>query len=220
VSRLVFAAAVSFGLLLGGAARPAVAAGHDPILFVHGYLGNGSSWNWMGARFQADGFAASRLFAPSYNWHQSNATTAEQVAARVDQILAATGAAKVDIVSASMGGLSSRHYLKYLGGADKVDAWVSLGGPNHGTLTALACWDPSCLEMRPGSPFLRRLNSGDETPGTTRYGTAWSWCDEIIIPHTSVALRGAANYNPGCIGHLSMLSSRTIYEAVRAFVDG
>src|SRR3954463_6783353 len=86
----------------------ASASAHDPILFVHGWNSSSSTWNTMVSRFQADGWTASELNNWSYNWHQSNATTASQIQTKVNQILASTGATKVDIISHSMGGLSSR----------------------------------------------------------------------------------------------------------------
>ena len=135
--RLVAAiAAAVFAFVL-----PAAASAHDPILFVHGWNSSSSTWNTMVSRFQADGWTASELNNWSYNWHQSNATTASQIKSKVDSILAATGAAKVDVISHSMGGLSSRYYVRNLGGDQKVDDWVSLGGPNHGTDTANFCFD-------------------------------------------------------------------------------
>jgi len=172
----------------------------------------------MISRFQADGWTSAELNNWSYNTSQSNVTTAGEVRDRVDQILAATGAAKVDIVTHSMGGLSSRYYLKNLGGDAKVDEWVSLGGPNHGTDTARFCWQTSCVEMRPGSSFLNALNSGDETPGAPRYGTWWSPCDEVINPDSSTPLSGAANTQTACMSHSNLKEDATVYGQVRDFV--
>jgi triacylglycerol lipase len=189
----------------------------EPILFVHGWSSSGSVWNTMISRFQADGFT--NLNNWSYNTAQSNRTTASQIATKVSQIRAATGAAKVDIVTHSMGGLSSRWYMKFLGGSSSVDEWVSLGGPNHGTNTANLCfWQTSCFEMRAGSSFLSQLNSGDETPGDVRYGTWWSPCDEVINPDSSILLSGATNTQTACISHSSYYSSSTVYGQVRDFV--
>jgi triacylglycerol lipase len=145
-------------------------------------------------------------------------TTAGQVRDKVDQILAATGAAKVDVITHSMGGLSSRYYVKNLGGDLKVDEWVSLGGPNHGTDTANFCWDTSCGEMRVGSSFLTALNAGDETPGAVRYGTWWSPCDNVINPDSSVALSGASNTRTACLGHSALYEDATVFGQVRDFV--
>jgi triacylglycerol lipase len=197
----------------------ASASASEPILFVHGF--SGAAWNWdvMIDRFEGDGYPAGELRAISYNSAQSNAATAQEVSREVQELQAATGAAKVDIVSHSMGGLSSRYYLKNLGGTTNVDDWVSIGGPNHGTWTAAACsLLASCREMIPGSSFLRGLNSADETPGSVNYGTFWSPCDEVINPDGSVVLSGAANTRTGCIGHLSLLVSSSVYTGVRGFV--
>ena len=191
---------------------------HNPILFVHGWNSSSSTWNTMVSRFSADGWKAAELNNWSYRYQQSNATTAAQIASKVDSILKNTGATKVDIVSHSMGALSSRYYTKNLGGDAKVDDWVSLGGPNHGTDFANWCFDTSCVEMRPGSSFLTALNSGDETPGAPNYGTFWSPCDEIINPDSSVPLSGATNTQTACLSHSALHEDATVYAAVREFV--
>ncbi len=206
-------AAATFAFVL-----PAAASAHDPILFVHGWNGDTSTWTTMISRFQADGWTASELDNWSYNWHQSNATTASDISSKVNSILATTGAAKVDIISHSMGGLSSRYYIRNLGGDQKVDDWVSLGGPNHGTDTANFCFDPSCVEMRPKSSFLKALNSGDETPGAVNYGTWWSPCDEVINPDSSVLLSGSTNTETGCLEHSQLHEDAGVYAQVRDFV--
>jgi triacylglycerol lipase len=197
-------------------ALPSSAAAHDPILFVHGWNSNSSTWTTMVNRFASDGWTTAELNNWSYNTSQSNATTAGQIQTKVDQILAATGAAKVDLISHSMGGLSTRYYVKNLGGGAKVDDWVSLGGPNHGTDTANFCFSTACSEMRIGSTFLNNLNAGDETPGTTvKWWTWWSPCDEVINPDSSVALSGATNTQTACLSHSALHEDATVYAQVR-----
>jgi triacylglycerol lipase len=191
----------------------------NPVLFVHGYNGAGSNWNTMADRFRADGWPSSHLHQWTYDSRQSNTVTAEQLSAEVDGLLAATGATEVDIVSHSMGGLSSRYYLKNLDGISKVDAWVSLGGPNHGTDTANSCFDTSCTEMRIGSSFLTSLNSGDETPGSPRYATWRSPCDTVINPDSSVSLSGAANTRTACLTHSGLLTDATMYAQTRDMIN-
>ncbi|MEV6209153.1 triacylglycerol lipase [Kitasatospora sp. NPDC051914] len=220
-------AALATALLALATATPSHAAGgtstftasSNPILFVHGYSSSGSYWNTMADDFRADGWPSAYLGQWSYDWHQSNATTAQQLATEVDRLLAATGASKVDVVTHSMGGLSSRYYAKNLGGSGKIDAWVSLGGPNHGTDWANGCVDTSCYEMRIGSAFLNDLNAGDETPGTPRYATWWSPCDTVINPDSSVSLSGAQNTKTVCLGHIAIGSDPTVYGQVRDFVN-
>lgn len=191
----------------------------NPILFVHGFSSTGSVWNSMLGRFKQDGWTDAQLFTWTYDTTKSNTVTADLIRQKVDAILAQTGAAKVDIITHSMGGLSSRYYLKNLAGDTKVDAWVSLGGPNHGTDSALACYTTSCTEMRQGSTFLKALNSVDETPGAVRYSTWWSPCDETINPDSSVALSGATNTQTACLSHTGLLGDATVYGQVRDFVD-
>jgi triacylglycerol lipase len=173
----------------------------------------------MVGRFRADGWKASELATFSYNTGQSNAVTAQLIAGKVDSIRLATGAERVSIVTHSMGALSARYYVRSLGGDGKVDALVSLGGPNHGTSTAYACLQTSCREMYPNSSFLTALNATDETWGAPRYATWWSPCDEVINPQSSTALADAANTQTTCMSHGQLRESAAVYAQVRDWVN-
>jgi triacylglycerol lipase len=205
---------------LAGPRRNALPAytGPDPVIFVHGWHSNAGVWTTMLGRFRADGWAAGRLHAFSYDTRVSNADIAFVLRHKVDSVLAATGATKVDVVTHSMGALSARYYTRYLGGDARVDAWVSLGGPNYGTDTALLCGQRSCIEMRRGSSFLGSLNLSDPTPGAPRYATWWSPCDEVILPQSSTVLTGATNTRTGCIRHGQLHQNATIYGQLREWV--
>ena len=207
------------GLMAPDRASTALAAPErNPILFVHGWNSTGSVWTTMIANFKADGWADGQLVNWSYNTSQSNATTAQQIRTKVDSILLATGASKVDVITHSMGGLSSRYFARNLGGDTRIDAWVSLGGPNHGTTTAYGCFTTSCVEMRPGSTFLTNLNADDETPGAPRYATWWSACDAVIEPDDSTPLSGATNTQTACLSHSDLYKDATTYAQVRDWV--
>ena len=201
----------------GAPAEPAAPI-RDPILFVHGWNGSPANWDRMVQRFRADGWSEREIHVWGYNSALSNVQIAEQLKIKVDELLAATNAKQVDIISHSMGGLSSLYYMKFLGGQQSVEAWVSIAGPNHGTRFAIYCSTAPCVEMRPESDFLLHLNAGDETPGAVRYATWWSACDEIIDPKQSVILSGAQNTQTACLGHTQLLQDVTVYQQVRAWV--
>ncbi|MGW7649633.1 esterase/lipase family protein [Streptomyces bobili] len=221
IAAVLSAALSSLLLALSFAAPPAHAATHNPVVLVHGISSSASSWNDWVANFAADGYTAAELDAWSYSWSQSNVTTARQLATEIQNVLARTGASKVDLVVHSMGALSSRYYLKNLGGTAYVDDFVSVAGTNHGTSTASLCaWlYTSCAEMQTGSSFLTALNSGDETPGAVTYASYWSNCDEAINPDSSALLSGATNVGVGCVSHTDTNNDPGIYEQVRAFVQ-
>jgi triacylglycerol lipase len=215
VRRTITTTLATLALFVGSTA---VAQAHFPILFVHGWKGSSANWTTMIERFEKDGWTKAELNNWTYNTAQSNATTAKEEATKVTEIMKNTGATKVNLVTHSMGGLSTRYYIKNLGGESKVEDWVSLGGPNHGTETANLCFEVSCEEMRINSKFLKELNAGDETPGAVHYATWWSPCDEIIKPVESVILTGATNTKTECISHLALLTNEKVYVGVREFV--
>ncbi|MGW0820620.1 esterase/lipase family protein [Streptomyces sp. NPDC002845] len=220
IAAAVSAVTATLLLSLSLSATPAQAAARNPVVFVHGLSSSSSSWDDWVSFFEADGYTSSELYAWSYSWGQSNATTARQLSTEIQRVLAQTGAARVDVVVHSMGALSSRYYLKNLGGTEYVDDFVSTAGVNHGTTVAGWCrWlFTSCAEMYTGSSFLTSLNSGDETPGSVSYASYWSNCDEALTPDTSAILSGATNVEVGCISHDLMNNDRGVYQQVRNFI--
>ncbi|CCK31717.1 secreted lipase [Streptomyces davaonensis JCM 4913] len=220
IATAVATAAASLLLTLAVSPTPAQAATHNPVVFVHGLSSSSSSWDDWIADFKADGYTSSELYAFSYDWSQSNATTARQLATYINTVRTQTGAAKVDLVVHSMGALGSRYYLKNLSGTTYVDDFVSTAGTNHGTTTAGWCsWlYTSCAEMYTGSSFLTSLNSGDETPGSVSYASYWSNCDDALTPDTTAILSGATNVEVGCISHTDMNNDYGVYEQVRDFI--
>ncbi|MCX5435679.1 triacylglycerol lipase [Streptomyces sp. NBC_00063] len=215
------ALAVAGTLALGGAATAprAEAATRTPVVFVHGYAESPSNWSAAKASFEAAGYPASDLFTYQYTWTQSNKTSAQGLASYVQQVLTTTGASQVDIVNHSMGGMVTNWYVNELGGQPYVKHMASLAGANHGSSNASSCQTyTSCQEMYPGSSFLTTVNSGDETPGSTKYATWYSPCDGMINPYTSTKLAGATNNYVACETHMAYLSDATILSAVRKFL--
>lgn len=218
MSAMAFGSSTVTATSEGVSATIVIGVRHDPIVFMHGFQSSGAAWATMTSRFKADGWDDSPLFTWTYDSNVSNATTAEVLQQKVDSLLKATGAKKVDIIAHSMGGLPSRYYAKNLGGSDKIDALVLLASPDHGTSIANLCSIQPCLEMRPGSTFLTTLNAVDETPGPARYATWWTPCDEAVKPPESVILKGAANTETACITHNSLSQDVTVYTQVRDWV--
>ncbi|BBH68464.1 lipase [Actinoplanes sp. OR16] len=200
-------------------ALPATAAPGTPVVFVHGYTGSASNWTTAISVFRAGGYASSELFAYEYNSYGNNITNAQGLATYVSQVRARTGAAQVDIVNHSMGGLVSQYYLKVLGGNQYVRHLASIAGANHGTTYASACLIyVTCQQMYPGSSFIGTITAGDETPGSTKYGTWYSPCDGIIIPYTSTVLSGATNNYVACQTHIGFLTDTSVLTQIRSFL--
>src|SRR5581483_4307812 len=60
-------------------------------------------------------------------------SSAEQLRSEVSNVLAKTGATKVDLVGHSQGGMMPGYYIRFLGGASKVHTLIGLAPSNHGT---------------------------------------------------------------------------------------
>lgn len=210
----------SVALAAFGFPAAASAAEPNPVVFVHGYSGSASNWSAAETRFRLSGYSDSQLHSFEYDWRQSNERSAAELAGYVDNVLAETGADKVDIVNHSMGGLVSRWYMKELGGHADVGHWASLAGANQGTTSASTCLqNASCREMTPGSDFEEQLNSGDWTPGDSEYATWYSACDGVIIPYTNTRVAGADNNRTTCTTHIGFLSDTSTLGEVIDFLE-
>ncbi|MEU9781297.1 alpha/beta fold hydrolase [Streptomyces phaeochromogenes] len=188
------------------------AAHPRPVVLVHGTFAN-SVDNWLGLA----PYLVNRdycVFAldygqlpgvPFFNGLGPIDKSAEQLKTFVDKVLTATGAAKADLVGHSQGGMMPRHYLKFLGGAAKVNALVGIAPDNHGTtlngLTQLLDYFPGAADLLStatpaladqvaGSAFLTKLNAGGDTVPGVRYTVIATKYDEVVTPYRSQYLDG------------------------------
>ncbi|MBH1936583.1 alpha/beta fold hydrolase [Streptomyces sp. AV19] len=184
-----------------------------PVVLVHGTLGN-SVDNWLGlAPYLVNrGYCVFSLdygqlpgVPPVFNGLGPVAKSAEQLSAYVDRVRAATGAAKVDLVGHSQGGMMPRYYLNFLGGGPKTASLTGLAPSSHGTtlsgLTklmdkipgareAIHGVTPGLTDQALGSDFLKRLNSRPDTVPGVRYTVVATRYDEVVTPWRSAFLSG------------------------------
>ena len=73
------------------------------------------------------------VFHPNQDFAGSVELRSEQLKARVNEAIGATGADQVRIIAHSMGGLDARHMIVDLGMADKVAQLTTIGTPHLGT---------------------------------------------------------------------------------------
>jgi triacylglycerol lipase len=131
----------------------------------------------------------------------------------VDQVRAATGAAEVDVIGHSMGGLVARYYVTLAGGDGIVRSLITIGSPHHGTeISALGLGHPM-RELVFGSPLLTRLAAAPP-PARTRVTAVWSRGDALVPGARQRALPGAETVMFSDLGHVALLASRRVADAV------
>ena len=106
-----------------------------PILLVHGFMGFDEVlfvdyFYRIRADYQKD---CIQVFTPSVSPLDYISVRAKQLAVHVDEILELTGAAKVNIIAHSMGGLDARYLISTMGYADKVASLTTVGTPHRGS---------------------------------------------------------------------------------------
>jgi triacylglycerol esterase/lipase EstA (alpha/beta hydrolase family) len=191
------------------------AAHPDPVVLVHGLSATMSeNWAYMSPILAAHGYCVFALTYgldprfPVFGGTIPIEQSAPELGAFVDRVLAATGAQKVDLVGHSEGTFMPEYWLKFLGGAAKVNRYVAMtplyagtnllfasdlrnaGEPNplgRLLLDTIANLCGSCEEFVAGSPMVKLLNSGPggaAVPGVT-YTTIPTKHDELVVPYTS-----------------------------------
>ncbi|MFD9391600.1 esterase/lipase family protein [Streptomyces sp. NPDC060000] len=193
------------------------AAHPRPVVLVHGTFGNSiDNWLALAPYLTVRGYCVFSVDygqlqgVPLFNGLGPIDKSAAQLSAFVDKVLAATGAAEADLVGHSQGGMMPRYYLKFLGGAAKVNALVGIAPDNHGTtlggLTNLLPYFPGAEDLLSaatpgladqiiGSAFLTKLNAGGDTVAGVRYTVIATQYDEVATPWRTQYLSGSNVHN-------------------------
>ncbi|MRR37485.1 hypothetical protein EG829_23085, partial [bacterium] len=153
-------------LLLGALASVGGCASEDyaktPVFFVHGHGMSPESFNAMIAHLEKAGYP--RIYLRTINLQPNNGANIpaaqmqirpaiEQYLSEINEVLKKrrpdiAPKTKVDLLSHSMGALSTRWYAAKLH-PERVRVWLSLAGANHGTNALCPFFDPGADDLCP-----------------------------------------------------------------------
>ena len=225
-------------LALGGFAPPVRAPGSPdgldgeqgqvqdpvPVLLVPGWGDQAPDVEPIRRRLKEQGWPESRVVALSFrDSYGSNHDHAGEIDRAVGTLTALTGAAQVDVVAHSMGGLAARSYLRTGETAVSIRRAVFLGTPHRGTAAAVLAWGDGGREMVPGSEFLMELNEGRPVPEGVEALAIRTPVDLRVIPASSGRLTGLGveNVEICCPSHNALVDHEgTFLEILRFLREG
>jgi triacylglycerol esterase/lipase EstA (alpha/beta hydrolase family) len=196
-----FATLVVIGIIVSiphhGAIKPVSQVSAGPVLLVPGFGGSTTGLDALARVLQSSGRDAHVIALPDDGTGDLHAQ-AKALGTAVAQTLARTGAASVDVVGYSAGGVVARLWVREDGGGSLARRVVTLGSPQHGTDIATlagsllpgAC-PTACEQLATNSDLLAGLNNGDETPRGPTFVSIWTTHDDVVIPPDSASLAGA-----------------------------
>ena len=195
VLALAAVAAIAIARPKAEALRCATPSHPHPVVLVPGTF-DATGWAAIADALQRRGYCVARFNARADDTG-SIARSSAELARFVDRLLASTHADRVSLVGHSQGGIMARYYVRFLGGASKVEDLVALAPPNHGTTTPLVIAGTTlgclaCSEQAAGSAFLARLNRGDGSPPPVDYTNIATRWDLVVTPFDSAFVRGPA----------------------------
>ncbi|MFI0940480.1 esterase/lipase family protein [Streptomyces sp. NPDC021020] len=201
----------------------AAARGRPPVLLLHGFVDNRST------------FSVLRRSLHEHGWPQVQGlnyspligdirTAAEMLGRHVEEVCARSHRRRVDVVGHSLGGLIARYYVQRLGGDHRVRTLVTLGTPHAGTRAVpVLAPHPIIRQLRPGSEVLQELAA--PSPGCrTRFVAFWSDLDQLMIPAEAARLvhpdLPAENVKVSGVGHLALPVHGTVVAEIRRALLG
>jgi triacylglycerol esterase/lipase EstA (alpha/beta hydrolase family) len=261
-------AAIGVATVLAVAAAPAVAAAAggnndpncrpsaqhpDPVVVLHGL---GATYyedlNFLQADLAAKGYCT---FSTTYGAYpgfpyvgglQHITVSAPEIKSFIEQVLAETGAAKVDIVGHSEGGFQSLYVTKTQGVASQIDRVVAIAPPTHGTtfgglyslatafgqgalvdqaLSAFGC--QACGDLVTGGTAVQTLDAGPIAQPGVSYTIIASRYDELVTPTGTAFVQepGVVNeyvqnfcpYDP--VGHIGEAYDTNVWHMVENALD-
>ncbi len=223
------------------------AAHPTPVVLVHATGVNlGANWAALSPMLANAGYC---VYAFNYGmtWLSAGrigglgeiSASAKTLSAFVDRVRTSTGAAKVDLVGHSQGGMMPNYYLKFLGGAPKVRTFIGLSPSNHGTTLSgivtlganlnligfanTILWGigvPALQQQMSTSTFQRNLFAGGDTVAGPRYVVIQTRNDLVVTPYRNAFLSGAENIliQDQCpndpVGHVGMFADGPVLQNV------
>ncbi len=185
----------------------------NPVLLVHGIGDTQRVFDPMAAYLRDRGWTVHALDLVPNNGSPGLDILAEQVQHYSQHHLA--GVAKLDLIGFSMGGLVSRYYVQRLGGAARVQRFITISTPHNGTWLAHFRPTRGIRQMRPNSPFLQDLNKTvAQDLAAIAFTSLWTPYDLMILPARSSQLGLGQDIQIPAWTHPLMLRDRRSLQAI------
>lgn len=182
------------------------------VVLVHGFLDTGWVFRRMKLRLERQGAVCLVPRLRPNDGRGGLVALAENLKRDIDANFGPS--VKIRIVAFSMGGLVSRHYLQFLGGAARCEKLLTISSPHHGTATARFYPSKGARDMRPGSAFLRQLQSTEATLRGVQLVSYRTPMDLMIVPAVSSVWPRALNLDFPVLLHPLMLSDADVLSDV------
>ena len=197
---------------------------NTPAILVHGYLASATLMRPMRYQLAKHGVSA-HLTDLSLGAIQDVDLLATQLGYTVERVLRETGAAQVDLVGVSQGGIMALRYAARVNHTEQVRRIVTVGSPVRGTWVAavgvplLGAFSKGLWQLMPGSQLtedLLKQSASLRAPITTI-----SMRGDLVAPPSRCQLPGADNRVlrgiPSVVTHqLLVASPRTLAAVVAA----
>ncbi|TVP63608.1 MAG: triacylglycerol lipase [Nodularia sp. (in: Bacteria)] len=155
----------------------------NSVLLVHGIGDTGAVFNTMASYLRQLGWSVYTLNLVPNNGEVGLDILAQQIADYVVNTFAPEQ--PIDLIGFSMGGIVSRYYVQRLGGINRVQRFVTISSPHHGTVIAYASQRHGCLQMRHNSQFIQDLNADAVMLEQLNFTSIWTPYDLMIVPANS-----------------------------------
>lgn len=242
VNRLVIPNPDRLGAPLPPSARAARGVAFaEPIVLVGGYASMTQSLEPLAASLRADGFTVFVFDVPN-NGLADLRHSARRLAEFVADVRRRTGAARVDVIAHSAGGVVSRTWAQLQGGASSLDQLVTIATPHHGVVllrsgvvnsvadSRIGRWltGGSTSQLLHGSELMKELEAtiSSLARGGARLTSVYvDGFDGLLSPNDTAVVAGAENIRldhagrsvrDARLGHFTLhRRSDRVYEVVR-----
>jgi pimeloyl-ACP methyl ester carboxylesterase len=188
-----------------------------PIVLVHGYMQNRVDFLGLARALAKHGLGP--LFAINYPWFASLAGNAARLDRFIARVCEETGAAAVDLVCHSMGGLVAMEMMRDAARKDslKVRRIVTIATPHAGVMWKGPMLGIGASNLRHGSKLLEaHAHYTIAVPCLSIYSSH----DNIVHPkeNASLAKRGGRDLEIEGPSHLAILFNPVVAKEVGAFL--
>jgi triacylglycerol lipase len=191
--------------------------GRPPVVLVHGIFSGEKDMRRLASHLRAEGW---EVFVPTLTPNDGQNRLEDLAHQLSDYAQRELPGRQFDLVGFSMGGLVSRYYLQRIAGPDRVRRFITMASPHNGTHTARLTNSPGCVQMRPGSEFLRDLARDADSLRKVNFTSFYTPLDTIIVPPRSSEMPQARNIRMWGLIHPSfILESRCIRAVAQALRD-